>query len=290
VTTPADQNERSALRSAADRLELDDAGAHVVSSTSRIIWHLPGPGVAVLISRPRAKRFADVEAEASAVRIATDAGARTPRLVAGPVPLDDERIALAYDWIEGRALAAADWPAAAREFAALARGTAADLAVLHWPADLPDDRWADVLGAELHATFAERCRLAATTIRTMTASRDALVLCHGDIQPANVIVDPVGVPWLLDFEYSCLAPREWDPAKVVILGRRFDDPHNVDDVLASWPALDPARVVECVRAQETLLVAWLARMALDGSPGAAAEARKRARSLDGDDLPWRHLR
>jgi len=134
VTTPADQNERSALRSAADRLELDDAGAHVVSSTSRIIWHLPGPGVAVLISRPRAKRFADVEAEASAVRIATDAGARTPRLVAGPVPLDDERIALAYDWIEGRALAAADWPAAAREFAALARGTAADLAgVAHTP-------------------------------------------------------------------------------------------------------------------------------------------------------------
>jgi len=288
MTTPADQLERIALRSATARLGLDGAGARVVSSTSRIIWHLPGPGVALLISRPRAKRFADVEAEARAVRVATDVGARTPRLVAGPVPIDGERIALVYDWVEGRPLTTADWPAAAREFAALARGSARGLAVLQWPADLPDDRWAEVLGAELHATFAERCQHGATTIRAMTTNRDALVLCHGDIQPANVIVDSAGAPWLLDFEYSCLAPREWDPAKVVILNSRFDDPHDVDDVLSSWPALDPARVAECVRAQETMLVAWLARMALDGTAGAAGEARRRARSLD-DNAPWRHL-
>ena len=51
----------------------------------------------------------------------------------------------------------------------------------------------------------------------MTSDRIALVLCHGDVQPANIIVDPAGEPWLIDFEYACLAPREWDPAKLVIL-------------------------------------------------------------------------
>ncbi len=124
----------------------------------------------------------------------------------------------------------------------------------------------------------------------MTSDRIALVLCHGDVQPANIIVDPAGEPWLIDFEYACLAPREWDPAKLVILSRRFGDPAGVDDVLAAWPSLDHARLAECIRAQETLLVAWLVRMSLSGTSGAAAEARRRAGSLDEPAAQWRHLR
>ena len=243
----------------------------------------------MLISRPGTKDSTDVRAEVAAVRAALAAGTRTPRLVAGPAELDDDRIVLAYDWIVSRPFAPGDWPSVARKLARLAGASTEGLAALEWPTGLPDERWHDVLGADRHATFTDRCEAAAAGIRALTADRSGLVLCHADVQPANALVDTDGHPWLIDFEYACLAPREWDPAKVVILGRRFGDPPDVADVLSAWPDLDPSRLATCVEAQETLLVAWLARMALSGTAGAAGEARHRARSLGESDVLWRHL-
>jgi Ser/Thr protein kinase RdoA (MazF antagonist) len=289
VTGSAVEEELLALYRAGDVLGLDTSGAQLVSSTSRFIWHLPGLRLAVLISRPGTKNPADVQAEVAAVRAALAADVRTPRLVSAPVELADNRTVLVYDWIASRPFASDDWPDTARELARLAEAGTDGLAVLKWPDELPDERWRDVLGPELHAEFAVRCRAAATTIRDLTTDCGALVLCHGDVQPANVLVDPSGSPWLIDFEYACLAPREWDPAKVAILGQRFGDPQDVPDVLSAWPDIDLAQLSTCIDAQETLLVAWLARMALSGTVGAAAEARRRALSLSDRNLPWHHL-
>lgn len=63
---------------------------------------------------------------------------------------------------------------------------------------------------------------------------------HPDLQPANVLCDDAGA-WLLDMEYAALAPREWDPTKLVILARRFGDPPDVDDLLDVWTRLDRVR-------------------------------------------------
>jgi thiamine kinase-like enzyme len=154
---------------------------------------------------------------------------------------------------------------------------------------MPGPRWAEVLGEHLNLALAELCDRAAATIEALAVG-DRLVLCHGDLQLANALVDGDGQAWLLDLEYACLAPREWDPAKLLILSRRFADPSSAEDVLAAWPTLDPDRLAACVAVQETQLVAWLTRMAVDGASGAAAEARHRARTLLGKPQPWRHLR
>lgn len=290
MTGGTEERELEALHDAGAVLGLATAAASLVSSTSRIIWHLPGPAAAVLISRSGTKGLDEVDAEANAVRAASDNGVRTPRLLAGPIELENRRVALAYEWIEGRPAAEADWPGVGRELATLARGTGAGLTVLRWPSDLPESHWTGVLGADLGKRFSQHCRHAQASIDAMTSDRSKLVLCHGDVQPANVIVDADGAPWLIDFEYACLAPREWDPAKLVILNRRFGDPHDLPGVLASWPALDRTRLAVCVRVQEALLVAWLVRMALNQTLGALAEARRRARSLDEGSQRWRHLR
>lgn len=229
-------------------------------------------------------------AQVNAVRAASAVGVRTPRLLAGPVELDNRRVALAYEWVSGRSATEVDWPAVGRELTGLAGAAGSDLGVLQWPADMPEGRWADVLGADIGRRFSQWCRHAQTSIDLMTADRSKLVLCHGDVQPANVIVDQNEAPWLIDFEYACLAPREWDPAKIVILHRRFGDPHDLPGVLTSWPSLNQTRLAVCVRVQKTLLVAWLVRMALNQTFGAAAEARWRARSLDEGSRRWRHLR
>jgi hypothetical protein len=289
VTGGAANGELLALHRAGEVLGLDTSGARLVSSTSRFIWHLPGMRLAMLISRPGTKKLVDVQEEAAAVRAALAAGARTPRLAAGPAELDDERIALAYDWVASRSFAPGDWDGVTRELARLAGARVDGVAVLAWPAELPDQRWRDIFGPDLYAAFDDRCRTAAAAIRTLTADLGELVLSHGDVQPANVLVDIDGRPWLIDFEYACLAPREWDPAKIAILGRRFGDPPDVAGALSAWPTLDPLRLATCIDAQETLLVAWLARMALTGTAGAADEARHRARSLIEGDQPWRHL-
>ncbi len=281
--------ELAALRQAGDALGLDTSNADLVSSTSRIIWRLPAPAAVVLISRPGSKDLAQVQAEASAVQAAHAAGVRTPTLLAGPAPIAGGRVALAYEWIASRAFEPDDWPPAVRAIRRLANGRSDDLAVLQWPAELPDGKWRDVLGPDVHGPFVERCRFAASEIHALTADRDGLVLSHGDVQPANILIGPDGEPWLIDFEYACLAPPEWDPAKIMILGRRFGDPRGPEELLSAWPQLDQARLARCVTAQETLLVAWLARMAVGGTAGAATEARHRARSLDEGNVVWRHL-
>lgn len=273
---------------AARRVGLDPDGARLASSSSRIIWHLPASGAALAISRPGTKSHRDVASEASAIRAATSAGVRTPRLLADPIRLDGSRYALTYDWIDGRHLRPEDWPAVGREAARLAHAPSDGLPVLRWPAEMPDPEWASVLGADLYSVLVNRCGLASASLDAL-ATTGNLVLCHGDLQPANVLVDRSGIPWLIDLEYACLAPREWDPTKLIILAHRFGDPADIDEVLTAWPDLDPARIELCTSAQETLIVAWLARMAVQGTSRATAEARRRARTLCGDRLPWCHL-
>jgi len=211
-------------------------------------------------------------------------------MIAEPVPVAERRFGLAYRWIEGRPLVAGEWPAVAVEAAKLAQAKDGHLRQLSSPASWPDPAWISILGRQLYSTIAQQCRQAAAAIRELTRTSGDLVLCHGDLQPSNVIFDRSSRPWLIDMEYAGLAPPEWDPAKLVILANRFGEPGRLDDVLNAWPPLDASRLTVCVAAQETQIVAWLVQMAIDGTPGAADEARDRARTLGGEALPWRHLR
>jgi Ser/Thr protein kinase RdoA (MazF antagonist) len=275
------------MAAAAQQLDLDPAGARLVSASSRMIWHLPVPAVALTISRPGTKTREDVTAETNAMRTAAEAGVRTPALRGGPVAIPGGCWVFAADWITGRRPGAHDWPSIAAAAAKLADAPTAGLRPFAWPADLDDPRIAEVLEPTLHTDLLSRATAAAADFGELVAEAPP-VLAHTDLQPANVLCDDAGA-WLLDLEYAALAPREWDPAKLVILARRFGDPADVDGLLDAWPGLDPDRLRRCVDAQEVLLAAWLARMAARGTTGAAGEAQHRADSLVTPAARWHHL-
>ena len=205
---------------------------------------------------------------------------------AGAVALN--RLVLAFSWIDGRTLATADWPAASAEAAKLAQAQPDGLSALLWPPSWPDPSWQEVLGSNLFTELSEHVLRAERSLRDLLNS-DNLVLCHGDLQPANILVNKCGDPWLIDLEYACLAPSEWDPAKLVILSSRFGDPLAIERCLAAWPQLDKSRLRSCVLVQEAQIVAWLTQMALSGAHGAADESRARAGNLRRAARRWRHL-
>jgi hypothetical protein len=111
----------------------------------------------------------------------------------------------------------------------------------------------------------------------------------GRIAAGSALIDATGRAWLLDFEFARAAPREWDPAKLLVLNRRFGEPSDVRPLLREWRQLDDARLAVCADAQEVLIVLWLVRMAREGTASAAEEARRRAATFAGEDLVWHHL-
>lgn len=278
--------EREAMADAARLLDLDPADARLMSSSSRLIWHLPAAGAALTISRPGSKSRQDVEAETAAMRAAAAVGVQTPCLRGGPANVQRDRWAFATDWIIGRRPGYGDWPAIAATAARLADAPTAGVRPFRWPDGLDDQRIGDVLGPELHEELLHRFAVAALAFGELVAT-DPPVLAHTDLAPANVLCNDTGA-WLLDLEYASLTPREWDPAKLVILARRFGDPPDAESLLGAWNSLDRDRLLRCVDAEEVLLVAWLAQMATRDAPGAADEARRRAQSLDTVSR-WQHL-
>jgi hypothetical protein len=276
---------------AADRLHLTATGAELVSRSSRAVWHLPDEQMAVVITRPNTRSFEDVLGEAHAIHAAIAVGVRTPPILAGPVPLEAGRTALAYRWIE-RATPPTEptWPDTVTQAARLAHARTEGIPRLRMTLGATPAQYKEVLGPELNREFTRHWRTA-TSIAERLLTTGPLVLCHGDLHPGNLLLDTSGLCWLVDFEYACLGPTEWDAAKIAILARRFNDPPTPEPLLTAWgPHLDPARLAECVTAQEALTVSWLVAMAVRGTTRATTEAQHRAATLGtGEHHEWAHL-
>ena len=269
------------------RLRLDPTGARLASASSRWIWHLPDAAAALFVTRPGTKDRDSLSYELTAAAAARSVGVRTPALLAGPVQFGAS-FAFAVEWVDAVPFTSDAWPDVTRQLALLADADATGIPPLTWHADWPRPEWRDVLGEGLAAALVDRCVSSNEDLARLLAGD--LVLAHGDVQPANALLDRSGSTWLVDFEYARRTPREWDPAKLSILTRRFGDPADAAELLPAWPPLDPNRLAACVAAQETQIVAWLADMALNGTDGAASEARQRAAGLDDPSARWQHLR
>jgi Ser/Thr protein kinase RdoA (MazF antagonist) len=285
-TRQDEDDERAIAFDAARRLGFRGDHVRLVSWSSRSIWHIPDSCAALVISRPDAKTIQDVIAETTAARAAAAAGVATPRILADPIALPDSRYATAFEWISGRRAGRTDWGAVVREAARLSTAATTHIPILDWPN--PTGESVGILGADLADVLAERSKIASSAVGRLTAA-GGLVLAHCDLQPANALIDAEGRAWLLDFEFARAAPREWDPAKLLVLSRRFGEPSDVMPLLGEWRQLDDARLAACADAQEVLIVLWLLRMAREGTSGAAEEARRRAATLAGADLVWQHL-
>lgn len=280
--------ERPVMHDAAQPLGLDTSGSRLVSASSRLIWHLPVDQVALAITRPGSKTTDDIAAEVAAVRSVTAGGVRTPPLLAEPIELAHSCFALPYRWVDGRAFESADWPAGVAEVAKLARCHPEGLRLLAWPTNWPDPAWKTVLGRTLFAEFSVHVHHAKQALSNLL-SRHNPVLCHGDVQPANFLMDQTNNPWLIDLEHACLAPPGWDAAKIVLLSNRFGDPASPAVILDSWPSASAHCLETQTKAQEIQIVSWLLEMTGHGTLGAGQEARFRAVSLADPRRHWRHL-
>lgn len=278
------------LAEAARSLHLDPTDARLVSASSRLVWHLPRAGVALYVTRPGAKTRQQLDHEVEAVRAARAVEVRTPQVFAGPVRLDGEQYGVAFEWVAGRPPTSPDeWNSAVDEAAKLA--DAGPVSVPRLRIDLVDPTAAEpVIGPHLARALARASVQAAAVVDDLMASQP-LAMCHGDLQPANVIIDATGAAWLLDFEYSRLGPAEWDLAKLHVLERRFGVPPVPQTLPCQWQRLTDERVARCLAPVEAQLVAWLVSMAAIGSQGAGEEARRRALTVVGDsNAQWNHLR
>jgi Ser/Thr protein kinase RdoA (MazF antagonist) len=124
------------------------------------------------------------------------------------------------------------------------------------------------------------------------ARRDALVVCHGDVHPQNVLMrgDEVVV---VDWDTICVGPAAWDHAALIPWAERYGGPEEAYPDFARGYAAD---LRESPLANELaalrLLAATINTIALAaGNPSYAAEARARVRYWLGDpDAPtWTPL-
>jgi len=76
------------------------------------------------------------------------------------------------------------------------------------------------------------------------------VLCHGDMNYSNILLDMTQQAWLIDFECSHLAPVEFDLSMFIAVNN-FPT-HHINDIVASYIALVPN-----YRPNKTLLTYYL---------------------------------
>ncbi len=123
------------------------------------------------------------------------------------------------------------------------------------------------------------------------AREDALVLCHGDVHPQNLVVDREGRLVILDWDGLCRGPAAWDHAALLTWEERWGGEPGTYEAFASGYGEDLrgsplARMLARVR-----LLAPTLNQIVRGrdDPRRAAEARRRMRFWRGDpDAPaWR---
>lgn len=117
--------------------------------------------------------------------------------------------------------------------------------------------------------------------------RDALVLCHGDVHPGNVIMTASG-PVLLDWDLLCSAPAAWDHAPLMTWEDRWGGaPGEYEAFAAGYgrsfrgdPSAESIAELRLVAATLMRVIAGLS------DPRALPEAHRRLRYWAGDpDAP-----
>ena len=67
-------------------------------------------------------------------------------------------------------------------------------------------------------------------------SNVANIVCHGDMNYSNILMDETQQPWLIDFECSHLAPVEFDLSMFIAVNNI--SPHHIDEIVKNYIALD----------------------------------------------------
>ncbi len=117
--------------------------------------------------------------------------------------------------------------------------------------------------------------------------REALVVCHGDVHPGNVIQGPDGVV-LLDWDLRCMAPIGWDHGPLLQWGERWSNrwgggPHAYDDFAEGYgSSLRDEWMTQALAAMRMVVATLLRVRAGRTDVAAASEAERRLRYWRGD--------
>src|SRR5688572_15102381 len=228
---PEIEDERAA-RHAARTAGLSTDGLRLVSSSSRMVWHAPDANAAITVTRPGTKTLEQVTHETRAISAIADAGARTPGLIAGPMRLPGQRFAFMTEWVDQAAPPSREraWILIAEQASLVAKAAAEGIQPIHMP-EIAQSTWRELLGPGACEQFSVRWDDARSAVSELLASCPRVV-AHDDLHPGNALIDTSQRCWLVDLEYACAAPPEWDLAALVVLHRRFGDPGNLDELLS----------------------------------------------------------
>jgi Ser/Thr protein kinase RdoA (MazF antagonist) len=248
-----------------------------------------GDDVVVRVGRPTG---AAVSAPRLAVFLA-DAGLRVPRYL-DPDPMEDDGL-VAWAVRREAVVGEVDWAEVGEMVAHLHRIDPARVRGLHplpaarafpwWQFDRlladvddlldPASRRGIVAALEQHGDWAHRGA--------------ALVLCHGDVHPGNVVATAQGAV-LLDWDLLCTGPAAWDHAPLMTWTQRWGGAPGLYEAFAdgygrSMRGDDVAEAVATLR----LVAATLMRLRAGRHDEAArdeAERRLRWWRGDADAPPW----
>jgi thiamine kinase-like enzyme len=209
----AEHAARAILATEADTAALATATFEpIAGSLSNFAWHVSVPGQDRFVRYARAgneRLGADLHAEGEILRLVADAGL-APRVVR----CDPDARLLVTQWI---ASAKSDPSAAGRD--GTIRRVAAKLHQLHELAPPPGVRTVDFavqarqLETTLPAQFAQPTLTAcAAQVLSQLGPDRTIALCHHDIHAQNLVTDPAGRLWLVDWEYAGLGDPVFDLA------------------------------------------------------------------------------
>jgi len=120
--------------------------------------------------------------------------------------------------------------------------------------------------------------LAPRFARAIAESRLGRGLIHGDAHRGNLILGSRGEPYLLDWDYAAIGPREWDLIPEALGPRRFGRPaaeymafaHAYGHDVTAWPHFQTAALV-----RELLITVW--RFEVEAISPVRTESRLRMR-------------
>jgi hypothetical protein len=245
-----------------------------------------GDDVLLRVSRPTAP---PQQAIALGTTLAS-AGLRVPVFLRDDAFVNGEHAVFAVARVAERG--AVDWGEVGEMIAHLHRLDPGDIAPLYplpFCGDFPWWRFESLLddvGGELDARsrHAIEDAISRDAPVLMQQREVALLVCHGDVHPGNVIQSSEG-PVLLDWDLLCAGPAAWDHAPLMTWTNRWGGEAGIYERFAQGygRAFTGDRLAEAI-AELRLVAATLMRVRAGRTdPSAATEAALRLRYWRGDD-------
>jgi Ser/Thr protein kinase RdoA (MazF antagonist) len=245
-----------------------------------------GDEVLLRVSRPTAPPHQAI----ALASVLTAAGLRVPTFVRDDAFVSGEHSVFAIAAIAERGVV--DWTEVGEMVARLHRLDRGDIAArypLPFCGDFPWWRFeslVDDVGGELddrsRAAIAEA--ISRDTPLLERQRHRALLVCHGDVHPGNVIQSADG-PVLLDWDLMCTGPAAWDHAPLMTWTERWGgEPRVYERFSTGYGRSFRADPLAEAIAELRLVAATLMRVRAGRSdPSAAQEAAQRLRYWRGDD-------